>query len=355
MDVSLSMTSRLILANHPKAMPLDQFLTGGPRRSVIWGPPEAPLWVQGESLMLFGPPSAGKSTLAQRLALARTGAVGPVLGKPVEDDGGRVLYLAMDRPAQIARSMARMYSANGSEPRITVWAGPLPRSPVTDTGWLADEAEAGEYTTIVIDSIKDVLPSTSDETSAGAYNTARQECLARGIEWLEIHHNRKGNADNKRPRGMDDLYGNRWLSAGAGSIVVLWTDNPGSTEIDLTQLKPIGDRHPDLALDLDKEDGELIARWADPGVRTVLLESPEPLTAVQVAGQIYDEHPTQRQLQGVRVQLSKGTASGVYSRLEGLTPATYQLAGRPTPTHQQDPIPTPTGFTGRLARLRDNR
>jgi putative hemolysin len=47
---------------------------------------------------------------------------------------------------------------------------------------------------VVIDSLKDVLPDPSDEKRAGLYNRARQFCLAAGVEWIELHHNRKSNA-----------------------------------------------------------------------------------------------------------------------------------------------------------------
>ncbi len=63
-------------------------------------------WVEGEALLIVGPSGVGKTTLTGQLVRARMGlGDGLVLGMPVSP-GRRVLYLAMDRPAQIARATA---------------------------------------------------------------------------------------------------------------------------------------------------------------------------------------------------------------------------------------------------------
>ena len=71
------------------------------------------LWAQGESLMLVGPPGVGKSTLTGQLVAARMGLLDRVLGFPVVAGEKRVLYVAGDRPAQIARSLRRTLKRDG--------------------------------------------------------------------------------------------------------------------------------------------------------------------------------------------------------------------------------------------------
>jgi hypothetical protein len=205
----------------------------------LWGDRDSTGWAEGESLMVFGPPGVGKSTLAHLLILGRLGILPEVLGMPVRDDGGAVLYVAADRPKQIRRAMRRLAKPEYRhllKGRLIVHYGPLPADITVDKDWLADLAAEHGATTIVIDSIKDMCSDPADGLSANGYNLARQEALARGIEWLELHHNRKSNGDNKIPNKLDDVYGNRWLTAGAGSVVCVWGE-AGDQVVDLTQLK----------------------------------------------------------------------------------------------------------------------
>jgi hypothetical protein len=104
-----------------------------------WGVDSDVLAPQGESLIVTGPQGVGKSTLVQQLALARAGIIEPeLLGFPVRPDLDRcVLYLAADRPQQIARSFRRMVTdehAEGLGSRLKVWKGPLPFDLVQQPG-----------------------------------------------------------------------------------------------------------------------------------------------------------------------------------------------------------------------------
>lgn len=65
--------------------------------------------------MVFGTDGAGKSTLIQQVMLARIGLrSAEVLRFDVAGDDRPVLYLALDRPAQIRQSIARMVDLTDS-------------------------------------------------------------------------------------------------------------------------------------------------------------------------------------------------------------------------------------------------
>jgi hypothetical protein len=94
-----------------------QFTPGGsfildtdPTPQPLWGDGDQVLWADGESLVIDGPQGVGKTTLAQQLALGRAGfdVHTKLLGFPIIPGQRRVLYLAMDRPKQAARSFRRM-------------------------------------------------------------------------------------------------------------------------------------------------------------------------------------------------------------------------------------------------------
>jgi hypothetical protein len=75
----------------------------------VWGQDHQVAWASGEPVMVCGPQGVGKTTIAQRIAMARIGAITePVLGLPVTPSRETLLYIAADRPVQAARSWKRM-------------------------------------------------------------------------------------------------------------------------------------------------------------------------------------------------------------------------------------------------------
>ena len=100
----------------------------------VWGDGSHVLWAQGEPLMIAKPDGVGGTTIAQQLALCRAGIATPTLfGHTITPDSDhRVLYLALDRPRQAARSMRRMVSEADRkllEEGVVVWAGRAPVRP----------------------------------------------------------------------------------------------------------------------------------------------------------------------------------------------------------------------------------
>lgn len=193
----------------------------------LWGSGSQIVWAEGEAVMLVGSPGVGKTTIAGQVVRARL-VGGEVLGMPVEQTAKKVLYLAMDRPQQIARALARQLSdvpREVLEDRLVVWPGP----PVADVSAhpeiLLQMAQDAGVDTVFVDSLKDAaIGLSADEVGAG-YNRARQLCLAAGVSLFELHHMKKqgGNGSGKasRPTKLEDVYGSVWLTAGAGSVVLL--------------------------------------------------------------------------------------------------------------------------------------
>lgn len=214
----------------------------------LWGDGDRVAWARGEGLMLYAPQGVGKTSLAQQLVNARVG-IGPaeLLGLPVMPVDGKVLYLALDRPPQIARSWRRMVTEDDAEilrERVVVWQGPLPfrlsfDEPVRLTAWARDLGAGA----IVVDSYKNLVPNLSSEESGVLIDSVMQEALAEGLDWLALHHPRKSNGDNRTPNTLDDVYGSTWLTAGIGSVIGLW-GKAGDTLVSFTHLKqpaePVG-------------------------------------------------------------------------------------------------------------------
>lgn len=266
--------------------------------TAIWGDGDAWAWAPGEPLMLFGGNGVYKSTLSHLLVFARLGLIGPdgcpradheevtaesapelwgrVLGMPVRPVDGNVFYLAGDRPKQIKRAMRRLrreWMREVLHDRLIVHEGPLPFEITDSKDALADLVEQHKGADVVLDSLKDYCGKPSDDETANGYNRARQECVARGVQWVEDHHNRKQAQGQPKTNGIEDVYGSRWLSAGAGSILVLSTDEEGSATVQVRQLKSPAEFIKPLIVTVDKRAGTMSA-----GVR------PDPVTFVRGAG-----------------------------------------------------------------------
>jgi hypothetical protein len=195
----------------------------------LWGNGERALWVDGEGLMLAGPQGVGKSLILQQLMFARMGKAKELLGLHIPPAEGKCLYLALDRPAQIKRSMARMVNDEDRwllRERMAVWSGPLPpdvrlAEPHSLPTWIRDTFGEG-VTDVFTDSYKDIAVGLSKDETASQVNLMVQATIAAGMQWVGAHHNRKSTAENRHPRTLDDIYGGTWLTAGLGSVVSMY-------------------------------------------------------------------------------------------------------------------------------------
>ena len=284
----------------------------------VWGDAEHVLWAAGESLMIVGPPGVGKSTIAQQLTLARVGLTPTFLGWPVQHTTGRVLYLAMDRPRQIARSMRRMVTEDHRQQlddRLTVWEGPLPYDVASLPTVLVRLAELAGADTIVVDSLKDAATGLVDSERAGQYNRARQFALAAGIEMVEIAHQRKNNGDHP-PKTLADVHGGMEITAGAGSVFLVWGD-AGDPIVEFRHLKQPADVVGPLDLSHDAAAGVTTLLAKATPVSVLAAEPTRWWTALEVATACQDGHaPKRAGVERVRRLLDRLVAAGSARRLE---------------------------------------
>lgn len=197
-----------------------------------WGNGSDVLGADGESLLITAGVGVGKTTLAGLLARGFVFG-GEVLGQPVRTlaPGQKILYLALDRPDQIARSLARQFTAeqlDALQGRLVIWRGPLPADAAEEPAVLKDVANyyGHDVAVVIVDSLKDAARGLSEDRVGAAYDTARKRLLESGRQLIELHHLTKGG----------DGYGSVWLSAGAGSVIRL-TGSASSKLGTLTHMK----------------------------------------------------------------------------------------------------------------------
>ena len=306
----------------PKEMFVDgaTFVLDAPANPVaIWGSGQSVLWSAGEPLLINGPTGLGKTTLAQQLVRSRLGLTPSLLGLPVAPSTRRVLYLAADRPAQAARSFRRMVREDDRAvlaERLRVWRGPLPADLGRHPETLLELAGRAEADTVVIDSLKDVAVKLSDDEVGARVNQAMQLCAVDGVEVCALHHQRKGQAGGGKPRHIDDVYGSTWLTAGAGSVLLLWGE-AGDPLVELSHLKQPAEPVGPWMLLHDHENGRtVIHEGVD--VWELVRTARHGVTAQDAAKALFStQDPKPNEVEKGRRKLERLVRDGLATRLDG--------------------------------------
>lgn len=294
-------------------------------KPAIWGRDDEILWPDDEPLVIAAPTGVGKTTLAALLVRSMVGLGGDVLDYPVAECD-RVLYLALDRPAQIRRAMRRIFT-DGDEAhlddRLVVHPRPLAEDLGKNPELLVHLAVQAEADRVIIDSVKDTISRVSDDESGGNYNRAIQLCCAEGRPTASLHHQRKGQQGAK-PNRLEDVYGSTWITAGAGSVVLLWGE-AGSGSAELVHLKtpstPVGP----LSVEIDTFAGTMqVTRGWDPLVW--LRGRPGGAQVPDAARAMTGKEPTKTSRDRARRKLESLVQRGLATKTGGgdpNSPATY--------------------------------
>lgn len=285
----------------------------------IWGDGEHVLWASGEALTLAGPAGVGKTTLTGQVVRARL-VGGEVLGLNVTPTESKILYLAMDRPRQIARALRRTL---GDLPRevladkLVVWPGPPIADVAAHPETLVGLVHLAGADTVIIDSIKDAAVGlSSDEVGAG-YNRARQMCIAAGIEVLEQHHMVKKGEGGNAPTSLADLYGSVWIGAGSGSVVLLH-GAAGDPIVSMTHLKTPAEEVGPWRLRHDHDAGVTEIFHSTDLVVMAKLSGRKGITAKQAAAAIAEkENPSTAMVEKARRRLDALASQGKLARQDG--------------------------------------
>lgn len=274
----------------------------------VWGTGGEVLMAEGEALIVAAGQGLGKTTIAQQFVLRRCGLVADdLLGHPVLPGGGSVLYLAMDRPKQAARSLRRMVSeAMRAEldRRLVVWEGPPPADMASDTGLLAAMCADAGADTVVVDSLKDAALNLSEDGPGAAWNRSRQTALQAGVQVFELHHNRKKQQGARGAPGIDDIYGSTWITSGAGSVVLL-TGQPGDAIVGLHHVKQPADPVGPLQVVHDHDAGATTV-YHSADLVTLARATRGGITALQAAEALFETgSPTPNEKKRAERKLAK--------------------------------------------------
>ncbi len=334
--------------HHPRLVTGGAFLFNDSEHSeAIWGDGDEVLWADGEGCMFAGPQGVGKSTVAQQLMLHRIGLrEGEFLGYTVRRAEGLALYLAMDRPKQIRRSLLRMVTEDQRDyldQHVIIWTGPLPFDVTSDKNKLADFGEKLGASDIYADSYKDLHPSIAKPEKAAAVNDAVQELIARGMQWCGNHHQRKATGNNPKPKSLDDVYGGFQLTAGLGSVILLWGE-PGDTDVELSHLKQPADvvgpftihhEHKAGRTTKTESDRERVLRMLRDAVPDGMIEPAIMVMLYGLPSTDTEKYSSKKRVQRLRKQMEEAdeiiVITGKSGGIGGGVPNRWHLAPDPTP------------------------
>lgn len=298
--------------------PQYDFLTGGefildaPRDiQSLWGVDNEVLWARGESLFIVGPPGVGKTTLISQLVMSMCGIGSSYLLTYPVTPVQRILYLASDRPVQIARMFARSVDETHRgllDEHLRIWQGPPPMSIAKEPKLLLDMARQAHADVLILDSLKDMAVGLSDDDVGAGVNQALQYLVANGVDVATNHHNRKSGNQGAKPKQLEDVYGSAWLTAGAGSVLCLW-GKAGDEIVELSHLKPPALPVGPLNVEHDHVTGlSRVHRGSD---LFGILRAADGMTIEQLAQRVYEtEKPTQAERKRVERQLAKLAEKG---------------------------------------------
>lgn len=196
-----------------------------------------------------------------------------------------------------------------------MWKGPPPFDLAATPHGLLAMARAFDAGDVIIDSLKDVAMDLSKDETGSRLNHAMQVAMAEGIEVLGLHHGRKAQAGASKPKALSDVYGSTWITAGAGSVILLWGE-AGDPVIELSHLKqPAAEVGPFPVLH-EQKTGTL-TRQSSVDAFTWLLGAPHGLTAQEVAAGLSGKAPEKNDVEKARRQLERLVAKQRAHRQDG--------------------------------------
>lgn len=283
----------------------------------IWGEGDNVLWPDGEALMIAGGQGLGKTTLAGLLVRGQLGLIPNVLGLAVSESDGPILYLAMDRPRQIARSLARQFAAAERdilERRLLIRPGPPEADLAKNPELLARMASDLGAAVVFVDSLKDAAIGLSDDEVGASYNRARQHVLHAGRQVCELHHVTKHGAE-----GISDIYGSTWLTSGCGGVILL-TGQPGDPIVGFRHVKPAVAEVGPFRLSHDNARGLMSVESRVDLTEMAARCGVDGLTARAAAAALFDvDKPDRAQVEKARRKLNALVAEKRLQRFEGTT------------------------------------
>ncbi len=196
--------------------------------------------------------------------------------------------------------------------------------------------EKTDAATVVLDSLKDVAVGLADDEVGAGVNRSIQTAIADEVDVVLLHHQRKSDGTTK-PKALSDVFGSTWLTAGMGSVVLLWGD-AGDAYVELLHLKQPAEDVGPLTVHHDHVTGTSTVVEAIDLIDLARVTA-GGVSAADAARVVFaTEVVTRNQTEKVRRRLNKLTAAGELVEVPGAP------VGRDSRTPTRWRTPTITDF-----------
>lgn len=185
------------------------------------------------SMLLTGPSGVGKTQLSLRFAMSL--ALGhPYLGFSV-DAPHRIMFLSLEMGLADIKYFLSQMAENLNDDEMEVLQENLLIVPVGTSIYLDKEAEQKRLESLINEHRPDGImydslgSTTADELSSETVVKAITDwdAIVRQkfdvFSWF-IHHQRKAQAQNKKPKTLADVYGSQYITARATSVYCFWRE-----------------------------------------------------------------------------------------------------------------------------------
>jgi len=349
---------------------------GGDR--CLWGTGETILLARGESLMIAGREGVGKTTIAAQVARARLGGLDPlgvpwrVLGHlvdPLEDADAVVVYLALDRPRQVARLLAAMFEGQPDEVRSRMLVIRAPALEAVQAGraafleWLLAQVDGRPIGLAILDSLKDVMLKPTSDEEAGRWHVIRSAIVGElDVPLIELHHLKKRTEEG----GNDSVFGSALLTAGPGSILQIH-GRPGDGDYLLEHTKMPAWQQPPLKITHHYGTeglwwSEVLGTQSDDVEAAVFAAGDAGATVPELVERIVDERKPAARRKMIQRELKRLAAARRVHEVLG-TDAPTSLGGRPasrwihgeaTPSETPENDPEKQGFETAMSETKND-
>lgn len=195
--------------------------------------------------MIASAPGVGKTQFTMQLAMGCALNQSVVYLKPVKSHRTMLFQLEMNAPSlkHFAETMGKGYTEEEHEilnRNFLLFPHGMPINLMLKESRKGFESIIQEYKPegLYIDSLQKIyLGDLSKDEIRGVYNYLAYLRQEYGVYIFLIHHDRKAQESNKRPRDLSDIYGSTYITAEPDCVFHLWRPSPESKEVELRNPK----------------------------------------------------------------------------------------------------------------------
>lgn len=195
--------------------------------------------------MIASAPGIGKTQFTMQLAAGCVLKQNVIYLEPVRAHRTLTIQLEMNAPSMkhFVLTMNNGYSEEEQEQlQSNMLMVPLGQSVsfMNPEGrkWIESVIQEFKPEGLYIDSLQKIYPGElSKDEIRGFYSYLSYLRQEYGLYIFLIHHDRKAQENNKRPRDLSDIYGSQFITAEPDCVFHLWRPAPESHDIELRNLK----------------------------------------------------------------------------------------------------------------------